>query len=150
MPGGGCALPGLHIIFINKLAHRPDKRSAIRQKCEHLIRPTVVCRPTVHHYALKTFPNYRCRRPQRPLVTTRLPGFLPQPLHAHAAVASEYGTPRRPGSDGWLALPAPQPRRRTLPPARRSAALRDPSPLPPGPPGRYHGFARRTPRQSRP
>lgn len=30
MPGGGCALPGLHIIFINKLAHRPDKRSAIR------------------------------------------------------------------------------------------------------------------------
>ncbi|CNM98923.1 Uncharacterised protein [Salmonella enterica subsp. enterica serovar Typhimurium str. DT104] len=30
MPGGGCALPGLHIIFIHKLAHRPDKRSAIR------------------------------------------------------------------------------------------------------------------------
>lgn len=27
MPGGGCALPGLHIIFIHKLARRPDKRT---------------------------------------------------------------------------------------------------------------------------
>ncbi|SUF30685.1 Uncharacterised protein [Salmonella enterica] len=56
MPGGGCALPGLHIIFINKLARRPDKRYAIRKKCEHLIRPTIICRPTVHHTPLKRFP----------------------------------------------------------------------------------------------
>ncbi len=66
------AVADLHIIFINKLAHRPDKRSAIRQKCEHLIRPTVVCRPTVHHYALKTFPNYRCRRVRR----SRHPAYM--------------------------------------------------------------------------